>query len=182
MREFGSKLYEAVFNDDMRACLRRSLDQAGQEGKGLRIRLRLTDAPELNDLPWEYLYNPTLNRFLSLSVETPLVRYLDLPERIRPLAVQPPLRALVMISNPSDVATLDVEEEWNRLSGALGDLEERGLAGPGPPGAGHPPRLAAPSCAAPSITSFTISATAPMTRAPRMACCCWRTSRGAAAR
>ncbi len=79
------------------------------------------------DLPWEYLYNPALNRFLVLSAETPLVRYLDLPERIRPLAVKPPLRVLVMISSPSDHPPLDVEGEWAKLKEALGDLEQRGL-------------------------------------------------------
>ena len=73
----------------MLGCLRSSLDEASRQDAGLRIRLRLTDVPELADLAWEYLYNPTLNRFLALSVETPIVRYLDLPQRIRPLAVTP---------------------------------------------------------------------------------------------
>lgn len=30
----------------------------------------------------EYLYYPTLDRYLALSALTPLVRYLELPERI----------------------------------------------------------------------------------------------------
>jgi hypothetical protein len=68
------------------------------QNAGLRIRLRLKDAPELNDLPWEYLYDKALNRFFALSSETPLVRYLDLAESIRPLIVELPLRVLV-ISN-----------------------------------------------------------------------------------
>src|SRR5262249_37473124 len=73
------------------------------------------------------LYYPTLNRFLTLSVWTPLVRYLDLPERIRPLAVTPPLKVLVMISSPSDYPQLDVEREWAKLGEALSDLERQGL-------------------------------------------------------
>ncbi|MCZ6626307.1 MAG: CHAT domain-containing protein [Deltaproteobacteria bacterium] len=123
----GERLFSAVFEGEVRGCLRSSLDEANRQGAGLRIRLRLTDVPELADLPWEYLYNPTLNRFLALSVETPFVRYLDLPEAIRPLAVKPPLRALVMISSPSDYPRLDVEREWAKLCDALGDLEQRGL-------------------------------------------------------
>ncbi len=126
-KTFGGRLFEAVFGDAVRACLHSSLDEAGRQGAGLRIRLRLADAPELADLPWEYLYNPALNRFLSLSADTPIVRYLDLPERIRPLAVQPPLRVLVMISNPSDYLPLDVDREWALLGEALGDLMQRGL-------------------------------------------------------
>jgi|GEM_PF-2579740 hypothetical protein len=126
-KTFGGKLFDAVFSDEVRACLRSSLDETSRQGAGLRLRLRLADVPELADVPWEYLYNPSLNRFLTLSAETPLVRYLDLPERIQPLAVQPPLRLLVMIASPSDYPALDVEQEWTRLKDALGDLERRGL-------------------------------------------------------
>jgi hypothetical protein len=126
-KSFGGRLFDAVFGGDVRECLRSSLDEADRQEAGLRLRLRLADVPELADLPWEYLYNPALNRFFVLSAETPLVRYLDLPERIRPLAVQPPLKVLVVISSPSDYPPLDVEREWEKLSEALGDLEQRGL-------------------------------------------------------
>jgi hypothetical protein len=126
-KAFGARLFDTVFAGDIRACLRSSLDEASQRNVGLRIRLRLTDAPELADLPWEYLYHSASNRFLSLSATTPLVRYLDLPERIRPLAVNPPLRMLVMISSPRGAAPLDMEREWRKLGTALGDLEQRGL-------------------------------------------------------
>jgi hypothetical protein len=126
-KSFGGRLFQAVFGDAVRGCFRSSLDEANRQDAGLRVRLRLANAPELADVPWEYLYNPSLNRFLVLSVETPLVRYLELPERIQPLAVKPPLRVLVMISSPSDHPPLDVEEEWAKLKEALGDLEQRGL-------------------------------------------------------
>jgi hypothetical protein len=92
----------------------------------LRIRLRLRNAPQLADLPWEYLYNSSLNRFLALSVETPLVRFLDLPERVRPVKVSPPIRVLVMISSPTDYPQLNVEAEWKKLTEALNDLEHGG--------------------------------------------------------
>jgi len=81
----------------------------------------------LADLPWEYLYNPALNSFLTLSTKTPLVRYLELPVSIRPLRVTPPLRVLVMISSPRDYAPLNVEREWQKMRVALDDLERRGL-------------------------------------------------------
>ncbi len=126
-RAFGGKLFEAVFKGDVRGCFRSSLDKATLEDKGLRIKLRLLDAPELADLPWEYLYNRPLNRFLSLSAHTPIVRYIELPEPIRPLAVKPPLCILVMVSSPSDYAQLDVEREKANLQEALSGLEEHGM-------------------------------------------------------
>ncbi len=124
-KNFGKRLFDSVFGSEVFGCLRSSLDQAEAKGSaGLRLRLRL-NAPELADLPWEYLYNSALNRFLVLAVETPLVRYIELPERIRPLAVQPPLKILAMLSAPTDYAPLDVEEEWQKLQNALGDLQKR---------------------------------------------------------
>jgi hypothetical protein len=95
--------------------------------KGLRIRLHLGETPELADLPWEYLYRPQRREFLALSTERPIVRYFDLPETIKPLAITPPLRVLVMFSNPSDVDCLDVEKEWQKLKAAVGYIEERKL-------------------------------------------------------
>jgi CHAT domain len=124
---FGARLFDAVFADDVRACLRSSITEATHQEAGLRIRLRLGDVPELIDLPWEYLYNPTLDRFLARQLETPIVRYLDLAEPIRPLAIRPPVRVLVMISSPSDYPSLDVDLEFERLRDALSGLEADGL-------------------------------------------------------
>lgn len=126
-KQFGGKLFNAVFVGNVRDVYTASLAEANAREVGLRLRLHLDSAPELADLPWEFLYNPALNRFLALSVKTPIVRFLELPEAIRPLAIQPPLRVLVMISSPRDFATLDVQAEWQHLQSALADLEQRGL-------------------------------------------------------
>lgn len=124
---FGQRLFAAVFDNEVQACLRSSQDTVRRQGGGLRLRLHLTAVPELAALPWEYLYHATLNRFLALSAETPLVRYLELPDLILPVAITPPLRLLVIIASPTDYPQLDVEQEWGRLKTALADLEQRGL-------------------------------------------------------
>jgi tetratricopeptide (TPR) repeat protein len=125
--ELGKRLFETVFEGDVRDCLRGSLDEAARQGKGLRIRLHLMAAPELSDLPWEFLYNASLRRFLALSVDTPIVRYLEVPESIRPLEVTLPLRVLVMISSPTDYPGLDVEREWAKLNEALEKLQSKNV-------------------------------------------------------
>lgn len=127
-REFGSRLYNAIFHGDVRDALRRSLDAAEATPEhGLRIRLRLADAPDLLDLPWEYLYDPSLHRFFCHSVTTPLVRYPQQPRPVVPLAVSPPLQVLVMIAGPHDLAALDVETEWRKIEAALTPLVARGV-------------------------------------------------------
>lgn len=124
-KEFGERLFGAVFQGDIYACLRATLDEARQQGGGVRLLLRLS--PDLNNLPWEYLYNPAWNQFLALSTETPLIRYLETSPPLHPLAVKLPLRLLVMISNPTDYEPLDVEREWANLQTALAPLIKRGV-------------------------------------------------------
>ncbi|HWC77110.1 MAG TPA: CHAT domain-containing protein, partial [Blastocatellia bacterium] len=126
-RELGGQLFEAVFGNELRACLRSSLDLASrQEETGLRLKLRLQEVPELADPPWEFLLDPSRDRFLAQSNQTPIVRYLELPERIKPLALDLPLNVLVMMSSPSDQVRLDVEREKSHLQDALRSLSEQG--------------------------------------------------------
>jgi hypothetical protein len=125
-KEFGGRLFNAVFKDEIYACLRVSLEEAKDMEKGLRVLLRLGDVAELAALPWEYLYNPNLG-FLSSSSETPIVRYAELPETIRPLKIKLPMRVLVMISSPSDYPPLDVEEERAKLYSSFAELRSQGL-------------------------------------------------------
>ncbi len=125
-KAFGKRLFEAVFDKEIGVALRRSLDSVGEEG-GLRLKLRLAEGQELHDIPWEYLYPPFLHRFLCLSQRTPIVRYLEMPQPVRPLTVKPPLRILAVIAKPHDLPQLDVEKEWEKLNDALGELRNRRL-------------------------------------------------------
>ena len=123
---FGKKLYETVFAGEVGIAFRRSIDDAGLENRGLRVRIRTSDAPTLNNIPWEFVWAEGLGRFVALSNQTPVVRYIDLPTRIRPLSIAPPLRILVMVSNPTDVDALDVQREVDLLREATKDLVSSG--------------------------------------------------------
>jgi hypothetical protein len=127
VKGFGGQLFQAMFSGAVLTALQSSLNEAFRRDAGLRIRLRLTDTPELADVPWEFLFNPAANRFLNLAPDTPLIRYLDLPMPVRPLTVTPPLRVLVMISSPTDFPQLDVGAEVVRLNTALDAVVKRGL-------------------------------------------------------
>ncbi|MBI4675567.1 MAG: hypothetical protein HY741_28315 [Chloroflexi bacterium] len=112
--KFGSKLFDTVFAGEVLALWRNGLNSI-PAGRGLRVRVFLTDTPDLLDLPWEFLYDKQLNRFVAVSSKTPLVRYPALPTPIRPLPLQLPLRILAMIPKPNDWVALDVELEWRNL-------------------------------------------------------------------
>ena len=117
VRTFGGSLFNALFNGPVRDVYRSSLSAARTEGCGMRLSLAMTGTPELMHVPWEFLYDDPA--FLSISTWTPVVRYLDLASTRRPLMVEPPLRILAMVSSPSDVAKLDVEQERAKLSSHL---------------------------------------------------------------
>jgi len=124
--ELGGKLFEAVFSNEVRATLRSSLDEASRrKDTGLRIKLRLQDVAELADLPWEFLFDASLDRFFAQSNQTPIVRYIEMPQRIVPLTIDLPLKILVMISSPTDYAQLNVQQEKFLLEEALQELSKK---------------------------------------------------------
>lgn len=122
----GRLLFQAAFTGEVLTAYRRSLDAVERRKKGLRIRLLLADVPEVADLPWERLYDPSRDRALGLSAETPLVRYLALPEPARALEVTPPLAVLAIIASPNGYPPLNVAAEWAALQSALAELANRG--------------------------------------------------------
>jgi tetratricopeptide (TPR) repeat protein len=126
IKTLGGKLFQTVFQGDVLTCFQNSLRQVETQNLGLRIRLRLNDVPALAQIPWEYLYQPELNRFVVASHLTPLVRYTEQPEPIKPINITTPLRVLVMISNPQE-HPLNVEDEWKKLRDTLSELEQKGL-------------------------------------------------------
>src|SRR5215208_156857 len=126
VQNFGQKLFQALLSGEIRAHYDLSLRQAKRQNKGLRLKLRIQPA-ELAVLPWEFLYDPGRNSYLCLSSNTPLVRYLDLPQPVEPLRVSPPLRILGMVTSPLGLDQLDVEHEKRLVEEATRGLRERGL-------------------------------------------------------
>jgi len=139
IREIGEKLFISLFSGDLLERFRSSTDEIHRRNveqyetdnrkTGLRFKLMLQDVPELAGLPWEFLFDADLNRFLCHSNETPIVRYIELSQRIRPFTVEKlPLQVLAVISNPNEggYARLDVENEKSLLMEAIGPLEDKG--------------------------------------------------------
>ena len=123
-RHFGGRLFRALFREQVGDLYRDAVADARRRGAGVRISLCLSGAPELIDVPWEYLFDDP--GFLAMSAVTPVVRYLDRPRAHRPLLVEPPLRLLAIVSSPADYEQLDVERERHSLERSLGSLTAAG--------------------------------------------------------
>ena len=120
-REFGEALFDTALSGDVRELLRSSITKAGQKGAGLRVMLRFDDVPELAQLPWEYLYDTEERRYLDVTADVALVRYLELKQSVEPLEVELPLRVLAVIADTPP--QLDVEREWRMLQKALSGVQ-----------------------------------------------------------
>jgi tetratricopeptide (TPR) repeat protein len=112
--ETGARLFAALFTD-------RSPARAAWDARPKRILLVAED-PELDAIPWEYLYGP--DGFVILDVA--FVRGLPVARRQPvPDLAGVPLHIVVLPSNPisHDIVRLDIEGEWTRLKEALHGLE-----------------------------------------------------------
>ncbi|HEX8247154.1 MAG TPA: CHAT domain-containing protein [Pyrinomonadaceae bacterium] len=123
-KNFGKQLFASIFKEGIRTLFDQSIAHANGLKANLRIRLNLTNAPELAVLPWEYLCNEK-DLFFAKDRRTPVVRYLNHDAPIEELLVSDaPLRVLVVISMPSNLRELNAEKELENIQTALRELEE----------------------------------------------------------
>ncbi len=118
-RDLGSALYESIFTGPVAVAWSRSEDAVISRREGLRLRLRLDEAPDLAGLPWESMYDRSTNSYVAQSDRTPLVRFVHLQRSLAPHALGGALRVLAVLSSPTDQDDLDIDAEWDRLTTAL---------------------------------------------------------------
>jgi hypothetical protein len=124
LQRVGQRLFDAVFSGEIGVAYRSSYAVAGDRGDKLRLVLRLSDA-RLASLPWEAMYDARNDEYVCRN--EPLVRYVAAGSVPIPLALKPPLRILGLVSSPSDMPPLAVDDEKARLSDALAGLLAKGL-------------------------------------------------------
>jgi len=126
VQRFGRRLFDAVFAPEVGNAFSGWWDRTRKQGAGLRIRLMLEDAPDLSDLPWEYLFRQKTGDYLVLAEASPIVRHFPLHSARVALQTKPPLNILVMVCNPKGAAQLQVQEELSRIEVALDPLIKLG--------------------------------------------------------
>jgi len=124
IEQLGAKLFAALFGGAVGRLWERSLGLTAAQHQGLRLRLRM-DSPELEQVPWEFLYDPQRRVYLSTDPTTPLVRFLSLPVPVEMLRTRAPLRILVTSAAPRGSIPLDVEREQRLIEAALAPLVEK---------------------------------------------------------
>lgn len=126
----GERLSGLLFADP---CLREAWAETRGSSPRRRVRLRI-DPVELGPLPWELLPSAPGKPPLSLAADqnTPFSRYLPSPARQGRLISERPLRALVAIAGPDDLAdyrlpALDPAAEKRALAALAANIAEARL-------------------------------------------------------
>ncbi|MCI0694184.1 CHAT domain-containing protein [candidate division KSB1 bacterium] len=124
LSDYGKKLYDALFDSNIKSLFETSFRLANSKKKGLRVKLRI-QSPEIAVLPWEILKRSDVEYFLAQSEQFPVVRYIDLPYPNEPLTIEDKLQILIVSSNPLDQQRLDLTREKQQIHNALLPLQEK---------------------------------------------------------
>ena len=121
-KKVGEILYRALFVGKVGETLHRCRELP-HASSGLRIRLSFGDQadylPEIIGLPWELLYSPKDGVFLGHQSDLEIVRHLDTETHFPSLAVDPPIRILVVFCAPQDQTSIDYPGQKMRLQRKL---------------------------------------------------------------
>jgi hypothetical protein len=126
VQSFGKALFDSLLHGEVRSRYDVSQTRAAQSGQGLRMKLRILP-PELSVLPWEFLFDSRQSEYICLSTNTPVIRYVEVPQPLQPLSIKLPLRILGMTSSPQGLIQLDTKREMQRLVEATKELQSHGL-------------------------------------------------------
>jgi hypothetical protein len=125
----GQELARLAFPPTVRTMLLSSFAALGAE-EGLRLRLIL-DAPQLANLPWEFLYLDRVgigeqgrDGFLALDPRISLVRHEAIPFAAAPIRGTLPLKLLVGFASPRDQEELDLNTERRIIETALDGVSQ----------------------------------------------------------
>ncbi len=120
LSEFGRRLFLSLFPRRVHDLYVTSLGLVGDAG--LRIKLKINpnhpQLARLAALPWELLCDPRNGNFLSLSLKSPIVRYLEVPQPDRTVPLPSPLRILAVMASPTHSGRfppLDLDQERTHL-------------------------------------------------------------------
>jgi hypothetical protein len=127
--DLGVSLYQAVFRDTVQTMLDQCIGRLRDtKDTGIRIRLEMDlhgdGMTHVASLPWELIRRNPTDVPLSVSKRTTVVRALDVMQPPDPKPFEPPLRVLVIVSNPTGTAGLKLEDERKRIEESWGKLKE----------------------------------------------------------
>ncbi len=121
IRRFGVRLYQSLFQGEVRDLFLRSREKCTHLRIHIRMDPRDGDLGEIRSLPWELLCDPKTRSFLFLSDVCSIARLVEVPYGSLSSSGSLPLRILAVTSNPDSCRDLNVARELEDLK----SLEQR---------------------------------------------------------
>lgn len=125
-REHGSRLYEALFPGQIRGLLLQHRSRAQQDGKVLRLIVRLPQEAEVSDWPVEFLHDAKTGEDLALAPTVTIARENPQWPLPRTVEVRSPIRILTVIPEPTDAQPFAAQALWESLEAAMRPLISQG--------------------------------------------------------
>jgi len=132
-KDLGESLFQSLMDSERGDMYNQALALARATSRGLCWRLSIAEAPELDALPWEYLYDEQAEAYLAASAETPFARCVGDTVPVPPRPLEGPLRILLAVADPQDaedrygLAPAQAEREVVAMGKTLRPLQEAGL-------------------------------------------------------
>jgi formylglycine-generating enzyme required for sulfatase activity len=123
-KDLGVFLFNQVFKDQLATTLELSWKRTETESESANLRIELHIlADELHLLPWETMYHPVRELWLSTSRDSPMARYVDavVPN---PLKVSLPLKILACVAEPHDLPPVGSSTEVTAILDTLQNLRK----------------------------------------------------------
>ncbi len=125
LQKIGADLFDSVFNGDIKILYHKSIKQAKDLGRNLRVNFR-NDLSNLSSTPWEIMFDKQKMNFISCNEIAPFTRSGPWDEII--IQRQRPINILLIIAKPKSMngTTLDhinADLEENLIGKAFGRLD-----------------------------------------------------------
>ena len=106
LQKIGADLFDSVFNGDIKILYHKSIKQAKDLGRNLRVNFR-NDLSNLSSTPWEIMFDKQKMNFISCNEIAPFTRSGPWDEII--IQRQRPINILLIIAKPKSMngTTLD---------------------------------------------------------------------------
>ena len=127
-REQGTRLFEALFQGQIRGALLQHRSQAQKEGKPLRLIVRLPQEADVSDWPLEFLHDARTGEDLALEPSVTITRENSQWPSPRAVEMLLPVRILVVIPEPTDAQPFGAQALWESLEATMHPLTSRGQA------------------------------------------------------
>ena len=131
LRALGKSVLESIMPPGLQIGLALCIDDAQKADKGLRLvvsilgNTRVPGGIGCHELPVEALFDQTLS-FLATNIRTPISRGIAAAADRAAVKVSPPLKILVVASEPSDMPPVQAAVEKAQIAAALKPLVDVG--------------------------------------------------------